>query len=276
MRRFLGLWLASAILVLGATPAAARVYGNAFTMSEGDLFGRLGVSYFVTSNYRNDDGEVKRGEGDLFYRDVGGHFWLRWSVLDAVDLGLYGNLRNQYRDSDFNEDSSFEMGDLEFDTRVRLVGGTRAALAVSALVKLPWFYDADADLPPGDGQIDAEGRLWGAVKFSLFTAGMDGGYRYRAGEPADVYVYGGELGFGWKIVYGKARVEGEASVGNAEDDAETRDFLKGPDYAMLRTNIMFGVRINNHWSLDVTGIYTAYGRNVAHGMTYMLATNILY
>lgn len=266
--------------VLGsAVPARA----NAFTMAENQLLGRLGVSYFLTSNYFDNHGDVEKNVDKLHYRDVSGHLWLRWAVLDSLELGLHPRFRYQYRtyetpepDSEFQEDTSTEMGDLDLDAQWRIFGNQWVAIAVDGLVKLPYFYDEDAELPPGDGQLDAEGRLLAATRFSLFNAGLDFGYRYRDEDPADLWVYGGEFGFAYSIVYGKLRVEGASSAGNAADDAELRDFLHGPDYALGTTAITFGIKPSNHWRLDLTASHTVWGRNAAQGTTLMLATGVEY
>jgi hypothetical protein len=244
----------------------------------------LGVSYFLTSNYFDNQGDVKKSENKLHYRDVTGNLWLRWAVVDELELGLHPMFRYQYLtyettsepNSHFQEDESTEMSDIELDAQVRLFGNQWVAVSVDGLVKLPYFYDKNADLPAGDGQVDAEGRLLAATRFSLFTAGAEFGYRYRAEDPADVWLYAGEFGFSYSIVYGKLRLDAVSSLGNEEDDAEARDFLHGPDYALGKTSLTFGIKPTNHWFLDLTASHTVWGRNAAQGTTLMLATGLIF
>lgn len=260
-------------LALVATTARAN---TAFTMSEDQLLGRLGVSYFTTSSYFDDDGGQQKVDG-MFYRDIGGHLEFRWAVLDRLELGIKAHLRHQYLTDDFVDDTETGIGDVEADTVLRLVGGTRAALGVSAAVKAPFFYDETKNLPSGDGQVDVEGRVLGAVKFSMFTIGADGGYRYRADFPADQLVYGGEVGFAYKIVYGVARLDVYSSMGNEDDNDQFRgDWMHGPDYDVGLAAITVGLKASNHWSVDLTASTVAWGRNHAAGTTLILGSNVRY
>ncbi len=259
-------------LLLAAAPGMAD---TAFTMSERQLLGRFGVSYFVTSNYLDDDGD-RRQLPDTFYREIAGHLELRWALLGRLELGFATHVQNQYLTDNFDDYNRTNLGDVEFDVLLRLLGGTRAALGVSVKGKFPFFYDESDDLPPGDGQIDVEGRVLAGLKFSLFTAAGDFGYRFRAEDPADQYVYGVEIGFAHSIVYGLLRLDGYASLGNEEKDAELRYWQHGPDYDAGYVNVKCGVKISNHWSVDLTTSYSAYGRNIAQGTTLILGTNVVF
>jgi hypothetical protein len=270
--RYASAAIAALLVVLFAHVAAAD---TAFTMSERQVLGRLGVSYFVTSNYLDDDGD-KQVLNDAHYREIGGHLAVRSAVLDRIELGLAIHVLNQFLTDNFDEYNETALGDMELDTVVRIVGNHRAALSVSAMAKIPMFYDETEPLPPGDGQVDLEGRVLASVKISLFTIGGDFGYRYRDAAPADLYVYGGEIGFAYSIVYGAFRLDGYSSARNEDDNAEARYWQQGPDYDAGFTKALFGIKAGNHWSFDLTGIYTVYGRNIAEGMRYMLATNVAF
>jgi hypothetical protein len=270
-----------AALLLGLLTAQTAA-ADAFTLDERHFLGRLGVSYCVLSQYRDDDGVIVNSPNNLFYRDIGGHLWLRFGVFEAMEVGAYQRFRGQYLSVNdpitdkIDEATSNKFGDLDLDVKARLVGGPRWAVSVDGLVKLPYFYDKKDDLPPGDGQLDVEGRVLAAMKFSLFTGGIDGGYRFRAGEPADLWLYGAELGFNFNIVYGRARLDGYASARNQDRNAKQYDFMHGPDYALGQAMITFGVLPTNWFGIDFTATYPIYGRNVAQGLTYMLASSITF
>ena len=272
MRKATVFLFALVLCTAGAVPALAD---TAFTMSERQLMGRLGLSYYVTSNYLDGEGD-RHHLHEAFYREIGGHLTLRWAVLDKVELGFAAHVINQYINDKFDEENETALGDVELDTLWRIIGGHRAALGVSAKVKLPYFYDETKPLPPGDGQLDLEGRVLGGVKISLFTVGVDVGYRYRDEDPADLYVCGAEIGFAYNIVYGTLRLDGHSSVGNEADDAQTVYWQRGPDYDAGYTHIQVGIKAGNHWSFDFTAIYPAYGRNISQGTMLLLGTNVQY
>jgi hypothetical protein len=286
------LYALSALIVL---LAAGSAYADAFTLGEQKFYGRFGISYSLLSQYRNDDGRILNSPNDLLYQDVEEHLMVRGGVMDALDIFIdatareqtlrqinvpntYTSLNNgqEYRGvHDVNENSA-AMGDLDLGVKGRMVGNDRAAFSAQGLVKLPYFYNVHHALPPGDGQVDIEGRLLGAVKVSLFTLGADAGFRYRAGGPADLVVYGAEAGFNYSIVYARVRLDGYVGLHNQAKNAAQHDFLHGPDYDLGDTLVTIGIQATNFLSLDLTGSYTAYGRNVANGAAYMLGINLLF
>jgi hypothetical protein len=299
---------AGVLWLMLATPAAAQT--NAFTMAEMQFLGRLGVSYFLTSQTINNDGAVVTSFNDLKYRDIGAHLWLRLGVLDTLELGLDTGYRNQYQSLDydsvdiegFTDDHSDTVGDVNVELVGRAIANERAALAFAAAAKVPYLYDEKATLPPGNGEWEAEGRALGGVKFSLFTFGFDAGYRWRDGMYADLWRYGAEFGFAYQMVYGKARLNGYMSVGDAGDrarlydkmvygrtdprgipdfEAENKrarrhDFMTGYDHSLGQLIINFGIQATNHLAFDFTSTYSAYGRNVAYGAQYMVAATLKY
>lgn len=250
---------------------ASTAWAQAFTLPEGQLIGRFGAKYFNSFHIIDDEGAVTRGPSNLNYRDLAGIANMRIGVTDNFELGILVPARYQYLSNDFDETTSYALGDINVDTIFKVAGGSRAALALAGGVKLPFFYRSDADLPPGDGQLDAEARLLSAVRFSFFTIDLGGGYRYRDGDPADVWLYQGRLGFVYSIVFGGVGLVGEASARNGGEHAEWNDYYHGPDYALGRVDTEIGVMFTDHLGASLTTQYTAYGRNVAYGTAYLLS-----
>ena len=267
LRRFTPLVLAVILLALSTSSA----WAGAFTMPEGQFVGLLGARYFNSYHYFNEDGHVTRGSSNLYYRDITGFVRLNAGVTDNFEFSLYVPGRWQYLSNDFDETTSYAMGDTEVQGTIKFVGGNRGALALTGLAKLPFFYDRDAELPAGDGQVDLESRLLAAARASFFTFDIFGGYRYRFDDPADVWRYGGGVGFSYSIVFGSVGLDGYASARNQDDDAKPRDFLHGPDYALGMLNIELGVEFTENLGLSLLSQYTAYGRNAAYGGAYTLS-----
>jgi len=275
-------WILGLAMLVVCCLTAQPVWANAFTMAEKSILARAGVFYFLTSQWRDDNGDLHTSQNQLHYQDIGADVAMRWAPFDSWELGVHSRYRHQFetfKDPEtgkFTDETSDAVGDVDLDTMWRFVGGERGAAAVSALVKLPYLYDKDQTLPAGDGQLDAEARLLGALRFSLFTGGVDFGYRYRDGDPADQWVYGVDLGFTYSMVYGRFRLDGRASAKNEAEDAEQVEFMYGPDYAIGTTAITFGLQATNHLGVDFTAAFTAYGRNIAQGTTLLLAANLAF
>ena len=267
LRRIVQLLLVAAVLA-AAAPAA---WAGAFTLPDGQFLGALGVRYFNSYHYFDNEGTVTRGESNLLYRDITPFLGIDVGVTDNFELNAFLPFRYQYVSDDFDETTTYALGDFSAEGTFKFVGGNRGAMAVTLLAKLPMFYDPEEDLPPGDGQIDLESRLLAAVRASFFTFSINGGYRYRFEDPSDVWRYGGSIGFNYSIVSGAVGLDGYASAKNQEDDAEWRDFTTGPDYALGLATLDLGVMFTENLGMMFLAQYTAYGRNAAYGGAYTLS-----
>jgi len=261
-------------LLLGSATALAEP--GAFTLPESQILGHFGVRYFLTSQYLDRDGEIVDIEPQTKFREIGGIVQMQVGVTEDLELGVLLPGHYMYRTTDFDDETSYWLGDIEVDVAYCALGGSRAALTTAGKIVLPFFYDAEDELPPGYGKVYAEARLLGAVRFSLFTAGIDGGYRWWDGDPADMWRYGGELNFVYNIVYGGVRLDGYASAGNYNENAESTYFYHAPDYCLGKVNIKMGVMFTNHVGLELLAGHTAYGRNVAYGTDYQLTVVYRY
>jgi hypothetical protein len=257
------------IVLLLATASGARA--GAFTLPEGEFVGMFGAQYFNAYHTFNENGHVTRGGANLYYRDITGFVSLDAGVTDNFEFHLLLPGRWQYLSNDFDEHTSFAISDLTAEGTVKLAGGQRAAIAVTLLGKFPMFYDRNATLPAGDGQIDLESRLLTAARASFFTFNLFGGYRVRFGEPADIWRYGGSINFNYSIVFGGVGLDGYASARNQEKDAVARDFMHGPDYALGLLTIELGLQFTQNLGAALLSQYTAYGRNAAYGGAYTLS-----
>ncbi|HPQ69581.1 MAG TPA: hypothetical protein PKW95_10675 [bacterium] len=260
--------LAALLLLLWTTGA----WADAFNMPESQFLGRFGVHYFTSTQFRDDDGKLQTYFNDMYYRDVAGFGELAVGVTETIELDVNLIMGWQHLTGDDGlDETNWALRDINLGVQWMALGGNRAALSLAGGMKLPFFYDKGKDLPAGDGQIDFDGRLLAAVRFSLFTAGIDGGYRLRLDDPANVWIYGAEVNFAYSIVFGGARLNGETAAGEADDEAEWNFFYQGPEYDRLTGNLNLGVFFAQHWALEFQTLVPISGRNVASGPTYRLA-----
>lgn len=260
--------LTTVILIALWTTAA---WADAFTMPESQFLGRFGVHYFTSTQFRDDDGKLQDYDADIYYRDIAGLVELAVGVTETVELDVNLMMGWQHLTGDKIDETNWALRDVNFGVQWEALGGNRAALSVAGGIKLPFFYDPGKDLPAGDGQFDFEGRLLGAVRFSLFTLGAGGGYRLRAGDPVDVWLYGAEINFTYNVVFGGVRLNGETATAKANDDAEWKFFYQGPEYDRLTTDVHLGVFFTQHLALEFLTLIPVAGRNIASGPIYRLA-----
>ena len=111
------------------------------------------------------------------------------------------------------------LGDLETGFKYGLV---REPLVVSVqgLTKLAWFYDGGEDVPPGNNPNDYELKLLMGKSLWPFPGycGLELGYRWRFGAPADEYRYLLEFGFNpSEKIFMRFKLDGIKSADNAKD-----------------------------------------------------------
>ncbi len=240
----------------------------------GSGYHKVGFNYFeATKNFGEDERFEKFTNRSItYYGEVG----------VAKNLGLFTSVPFQDLEQTFDGEKTdgSGIGDVELGLRYNWFANP-FVFSTALTFKLPYFYDEDDVLPLGNGQEDYElrallGRSLG--KFGYF--GLEGGYRFRAGDPSDEYRYLIEYGFSIaKDVYFRTKLDGIESAKNASGGISSVGNLSvTPEFNLGKLEVTTGWNFSSPanssegtWGTEFTWTKDLYGSNTLEGSTFQLA-----
>ena len=269
----------AAVAALSSSIAAA----GAWVPKPGSGYSKLSYTYFEADDVFGEveDFDEFIGQNYAYYGERG---------LERSNWAMFGTVLLQDLEQTNpagEETSSFGVGDVELGLRYQWTKDSPWVFSNAAIVKLPWFYNQDDQLPRGNGQLDWEFRaLLGRSIGRLGYFGLEAGYRFRTEEPSDEIRYLVEYGFNLTPnLYFRTKLDGIESANNADED-NSGDGGSGnatltPEFDLAKHEITLGWNFNRRKSGNQPGVeftYTndAYGDNTIQGESYQLGYTITY
>lgn len=271
--------LAFAIILLsfGAMP---DLQAGAWTPEKGASYFKLSWNEFESGARFDPNGDsIDPFENfeDQFSRfiDQNLNFYFEHGLTER--LAVFGSLTYKEISQDL-KNAFIEVGiendglaDMDLGLRYQLTDGPNV-FAVALLFKLPYFYDEEDDFALGTGEEDIELRaLWGRGFGHGVYAGLEVGYRWRLGEPADEYRWLAELGWGGKWIYARAKLDGTRSAKDLESGSSLTNPALNPRYDLDRLELTLGYKLSSRWSVEYTYADHYAGRITADGDNAQLA-----
>ena len=261
-------------LALGmAIPEVALA--GAWTAKQGKSYLKQAVNYFES------DSRFGPENGFENFRNVNYNLYWEYGVEDNLTFFTQGALIKT-RNTDGGV-TTFGSGisDIDLGLRYRLIDGP-LVVSVQGLIKAPYLYDKDAELPIGNGQEDFEGRLLFGKSFdSLGYGGLEVGYRLRAEAPADEFRYVIEYGIDLnERSYVRAKLDGVHSIGDFKaTNNPNAPSVTGVDlnpqlpnrFSVGRLEYTLGYKISRSLSGEIAGTAAVYGNNTLKGRNIQIA-----
>ena len=269
--RILFLAVVALTTIIGASSALA----GAWTQERGSLYSRASVNRYGCDQQFDDDGATGNLplEGEFADLNFGGY--LEYGLTSRLTAVTSFSLKSIRSENLVRIVESKGLSDIDLALRGRLLSGSAGVTALQLLAKIPSGYETDVALPIGNGETELEARaLWGRSLWPLVPgyAGLELGYRWRDGDPADALRYlvelGGELRAGF---YTRAKLDGTAGLGEDErfDLNGNPTVRKSFDLGIL--DLTLGGRFNPHIALEVGVAPALYGRTTTSGTTLTVA-----
>lgn len=271
MCRFIQPTLYAAICSASLLPQV--VFAGAWTGPAGATYNKLGLNYFMSDEGFDGDGELVPADAE--FTDTNFTYYGEFGVRDDLSLFtsvLYKSLKSDPVAGESIDNSGF--GDIDIGARYNPLRGDWGLLSVQGLIKVPEAYDADDDLPLGNGEYDYELRLlYGHSLWPRpFYISLEGGYRWRDGDPSDEWKYLAELGYtaseSW---FFRTKLDGTTSAKNADTQERSANPTLSPDYDLAKLELTAGYTMNKNVFLEFTVTPTVSGRDIAAGTTLSAA-----
>ncbi|MFT5085115.1 MAG: hypothetical protein ACI9Y1_003172 [Lentisphaeria bacterium] len=265
--------LVSSSLVYAGVSEVANA--GAWVPAEGAGYAKVGLQNYTADDLFDENADFKEfsGQNISFYGEYG----------FGNKIAIYGSLLYQdieQKNAQNETLNSAGIGDAEVGVRYQWVDSSYV-LSTSLLVKLPYFYDENDDLPRGNGQEDYELRaLFGKSLYPYGYFGAEFGYRLRAGAPSDEYRYILEYGFSAnENLYFRTKLDGVASANNADSvDIGMSNLSLGPQFDLGKLELTAGWNLGQpakddqgRWGMEATYTKELYGEGTLKGEGIQLA-----
>lgn len=261
-------WLQYCTICAGAGAAVLaggrEAYAGAWTQPKGHSYHRFAGSYYVSTE------AFSGNTGFDSFEDYTVSYYGEAGV--AKGLNLFASL--PYRralNRNFGEPiRQSGVGDAEIGLRLRLLEKPLVVSAQAAF-KAPYFYNADAALPLGNGQEDLELRMLAGKSIGrLGYLGAEIGFRKRLGAPTDevryLVEYGGDI---TRRSYVRTKLDGTLSTSSTKpvlDPGGNPRFPLAFNLARLETTL--GWRFSKKVAMELTTTTTPFGANTIKGTTF--------
>jgi len=197
------------------------VFAGAWTANKDSVYNKLAVNFFKANKNFTSSGGKEDMPGNGEFTDDNTVYYGEYGLDEGKTLFVSIPFKQmKYRSDTTNNEARMGVGDVDVGFRYRFAAQP-AVFSVQGLVKLPWAYNKDDDLPLGNGQMDVEIRFLVGKSFHPLPmyAGVELGYRYRADAPSDEWKYLIEIGGNvTKNLYLRTKLDGTESVKNADKD----------------------------------------------------------
>jgi len=193
---FLALALSAAVVAPAhATGESPWTLLSPWTLSRAGYSFQTTGSFLSTSSSYDNDG--LKQESALSYKEFTTNLHLEYGLRNSVGLLLHVPVRDMKQEQPAPPDAvEWGIGDLTIGSRWRLKTDPVVA-SIQGEIKLPTGYNSVVQqLPLGEGQTDITGRLLLGKTFPDINgyALAAGGYRARAGDPANQFLFNADGG----------------------------------------------------------------------------------
>lgn len=256
-----------AVLALASLPAL--LHAGAWTPKSGAAYHKLALYHFSS-----DRSFGVRAPDLRNFSDTNLTYYFEYGLTDSLTfVGSipYKKLSNERASG---TDRSTGVGDIDLGLRYLLVQEGPMVLSTAWLFKAPYAYSSAAALPPGNGQVDVEGRLlfgYGLGSYGYFGAEL--GYRYRAEAPADEFRYLLEYGFdATESLYLRAKYDGIVGQGNSTGlGVAAANPNLNLEFDLTKLEVTAGWRLTQSSAAEVSVTRNITGENTLRGSNYSLA-----
>jgi hypothetical protein len=253
---------------------ANQVLAGAWTMKKGQMYAKLSINYYYTDEDFDEHGHKHSLPNDGEFYDFNLTWYQEYGLLDYLTILFsvpYKHLH--YEDNNFKSDT-WGFGDIELGLKFRLLEKP-VVLSVQSKVKIPEAYDENEDVPLGNGQWDGELRILLGKSFWPFPAylGIEGGYMWRAEEPADEFKYLIEFGYTFsnRLSF-RTKLDATLSADNGE---RVTDIWGNPqlgyEYDLGKLELTAGYKVKESLYMEFTYTPYIYGKAISAGNNYSLA-----
>lgn len=270
--RTVRLWPQGLLLGLAALPTL--VQAGAWTPNEGSAYHK-----FALNTFSSESSFGPAVPGFRKFTDNNFTYYVEYGITDT--LTFYGSLPIKRLTSETVDGTarSSGVGDIDLGLRRRLYFDGTSVVSASVLFKAPYAYDKNAAVPRGNGQVDLEARvLYGRSLGRYGYFGLEAGYRYRAGAPADEFRYLLEYGFDASDkVYLRTKLDGIAGLRNSSGTSNTsRNPTLNLDFDLGKLETTAGFKFSKTLAGEFTVTQNLYGSNTLRGTNYSLALVYAY
>lgn len=268
-RRRASLWPALALAVL-----PGWVHAGAWTPKSGAAYHK-----FALNTYSSDSTFGTPPAGLRKFSDRNFTYYLEYGLSDT--LAFYGSLpiKRLTSDTASGRAESDGVGDIDLGLRQRLYIDGNSVVSASVLFKAPYAYSRADAVPLGNGQNDLEARvLFGRSLGRYGYFGLEAGYRYRAGAPADEFRY--LLEYGIEVsstVYLRTKLDAIAGQGNGQAAAASAgNPTLNPDFDLGKLQATAGFKFSKSLAGEFSVTRDLYGANTLRGTNVSLALVFAY
>lgn len=262
------------VSVICALCLSQNALSGAWVPAGGDGYGKLSFNTYSADEFEGESPDFGEFNSDdvTYYGEYG----------LGNKFALYGSVNFKWldqSDAEGNETTSSNPGDAEIGVRYEWYN-KGYVLSTSLLAKLPYLYDEDEELPPGNGQEDIEFRvLYGKSLWPYGYLGLEAGYRVRLDAPSDEYRYLVEYGYEFnENLYFRTKLDGILSAGNADEnegpDGQVENLSIFPEFDLGKLELTlgwnFGPKQKKRWGVEVTYTEDLYGDNTLQGQALQL------
>lgn len=262
------------VALSGFAIAAPSVQAGAWTQKPGGGYQKLAFNYFTS-----DESFGTPAPGFEQFDDLNLNYYGEFGVLEGLTLFTSAVGKSLESRSGGETFSTTGIGDLDLGLRYNLVNADYQ-LSTSLLFKAPYFYGENDEVPLGNGQEDFESRLLFGKGFGPWGyIGIELGYRFRLGAPADEFRY--LLEYGFKVLesgYLRAKLDGIQGIGNGRSvgDSTSGNPLLNFEFNIGKLETTAGWWITPKFAAEFTATNNLYGENTLKGVNYMFAVVYAY
>jgi len=246
-----------------------------WTRERGTFYSRTAANRYFAD--REFDGRGDRHDLNLEgeFRDLNLSTYFEYGVTDRVTAIAATSIKSLRSENLVKVVETKGLSDVELALRTSIARGKLGVSDVQALVKIPSGYDPKVELPIGNGEGEFDLRAqYGRSLWPLFPGycGLELGYRFRGGKPANELRYLAECGS--DLVggtYVRAKLDGiRGERTETIYDSNLNPTLRGSsDVGAL--DLTAGVKLGQRFSLEAGTTTALYGRTTTAGSTVNVA-----